>query len=182
MVFADVAVAAVKVGMLGAPDVVEAVAAELRKHPGVPVVLDPSWSRPQGRCLAATRLSPQCGTTCSRCSRHNAQSRRGGAPRRLPRPLPRGDGARRLHLRGTAAAAWLVKGDTAWGGSANDLLVDGTGQHWFSAPRIKTRNTHGTGCTLSSAIAAFLARGEPLGQAFVRPRPTLAKRYAGRGV
>ena len=178
MVFADVAVAAVKVGMLGAPDVVEAVAAELRKHPDVPVVLDPVLVATSGAVLgsdaviAAMRdhLFPLAGIITPNLAE---AERLAGFPVHSREEMVRAG----LHLRGTAAAAWLVKGGHGVGGSANDLLVDGTGQHWFSAPRIKTRNTHGTGCTLSSAIAAFLARGEPLGQA-VRQ----AKAYLGQAL
>ena len=59
----------------------------------------------------------------------------------------------------------LVKGGHLAGDSASDLLLDGDGMHRFDAPRIATRNTHGTGCTLSSAITAELAKGVPLVQA-----------------
>ena len=55
-------------------------------------------------------------------------------------------------------SAILGKGGHS-GGSADDLLFAGGACHWFSSPRILTENTHGTGCTLSSAIAANLAKG-----------------------
>jgi hydroxymethylpyrimidine/phosphomethylpyrimidine kinase len=51
------------------------------------------------------------------------------------------------------------------GKTSDDLLFDGASYRLFSAPRVATRNTHGTGCTLSSAIAAFCARGFALGEA-----------------
>jgi hydroxymethylpyrimidine/phosphomethylpyrimidine kinase len=51
------------------------------------------------------------------------------------------------------------------GATSDDLLFDGGSYRLFSAPREATRNTHGTGCTLSSAIAAYLAHGLELGEA-----------------
>ena len=53
---------------------------------------------------------------------------------------------------------------------ANDLLVDGAGARWFEGRRIPTTNTHGTGCTLSSAIAANLARGMNIDRAVERAK------------
>ena len=64
------------------------------------------------------------------------------------------------------AGAVLVKGGhLAEGMSAADLFVDGGGERWVEAERIDTANTHGTGCTLSAAIAAALAKGAPLSEA-----------------
>jgi hydroxymethylpyrimidine/phosphomethylpyrimidine kinase len=60
------------------------------------------------------------------------------------------------------AAAVLVKGGHLTGQEVIDVLHDGRRVHRFRRPRLRTRNTHGTGCTLSAAIAAGLARGEPL--------------------
>ena len=178
MVFADVAVAAVKIGMLGAPEVVEAVAAELAKHPGVPIVLDPVLVATSGAVLgsdeviAAMRRHLFPISTVITPNLQEAERLAGFAVR------SREDMVRAAaHLRGTGAAAWLVKGGHGEGASANDLLIDATGQHWFSAPRINTRNTHGTGCTLSSGIAAYLARGEPLAHAIRH-----AKAYLGQAL
>jgi hydroxymethylpyrimidine/phosphomethylpyrimidine kinase len=61
--------------------------------------------------------------------------------------------------------AVLLKGGHLAGASSPDLLFDGREAHWLEAERVDTRNTHGTGCTLSSAIAAGLARGLPLADA-----------------
>ena len=59
----------------------------------------------------------------------------------------------------TTGADWvLMKGGHLKGQESDDCLMSLTERHWFSAPRIATENTHGTGCTLSSAIAAELAR------------------------
>jgi hydroxymethylpyrimidine/phosphomethylpyrimidine kinase len=77
-------------------------------------------------------------------------------------------------IRAIGPAAVLVKGGHLEGSaSSDDLFFDGDRMEWLSAERIATANTHGTGCTLSSSIAAYLARGETLrdavraGKAFV---------------
>jgi hydroxymethylpyrimidine/phosphomethylpyrimidine kinase len=75
-------------------------------------------------------------------------------------------------LRRLGAKAVLIKGGHAEGASAVDILVDGEGELRLEAPRIETGNTHGTGCTLSSAIAAELAKGAAL-----RDAATTAKAY-----
>ncbi len=61
--------------------------------------------------------------------------------------------------------AVLIKGGHGEGTEAVDVLFDGEGHHVLSLPRVATRNTHGTGCTLSAAIAAHLAEGQSLGAA-----------------
>ena len=68
--------------------------------------------------------------------------------------------AERLHR--LWAKALLITGGDAAGETADDFYFDGAELRVFSAPRVATRNTHGTGCTLSSAIAAFLGRGYAL--------------------
>ena len=73
------------------------------------------------------------------------------------------EAARRIHKLG--AASVVVKGGHLQGDEAIDLLFDGRTFTEFRAPRIDTRNTHGTGCTFASAIAAHLARGEALADA-----------------
>lgn len=71
--------------------------------------------------------------------------------------------------RPAAARTVLVKGGHL-AGDAIDLLFDGREFHSFSAPRLSTRNTHGTGCTLSSAIAALLAQGRPIVEAVAQAK------------
>ena len=74
------------------------------------------------------------------------------------------------------ARAVLIKGGHR-AGDATDLLFDGVEWREFPAPRLDTRHTHGTGCTYSAAIAALLARGEPLAAAVAR-----AKRYVHEAI
>jgi hydroxymethylpyrimidine/phosphomethylpyrimidine kinase len=74
--------------------------------------------------------------------------------------------------------AVLVKGGHAEGDESVDILLDAAGRmQRFAAPRVATRNTHGTGCTLSSAIAAGLARGLDLSEAV-----TEAKDYVSAAI
>lgn len=63
------------------------------------------------------------------------------------------------------ARAVLIKGGHTWENEATDYLFSKDGYETFSHSRIESRNTHGTGCTLSSAITAYLAQGEPLSNA-----------------
>ena len=76
--------------------------------------------------------------------------------------------ARALHLMG--ARNVLIKGGHMSEGVVTDILFDGSNFTRFTAPRVLSRNTHGTGCTLASAIAAFLAQGEPLPGAVLRAK------------
>ena len=71
--------------------------------------------------------------------------------------------ARALHELG--AGAVLLKGGHATAAKATDIFFDGTDLHHVSAPWVESRNTHGTGCTLSAAIAANLALGQSVSDA-----------------
>lgn len=100
------------------------------------------------------------------------------AARLVDRPVPDGeaamrDVAERIHRLG--AAAVLVKGGHLGGRTAIDVLFDGTDFQTFTAERVDTRNTHGTGCTLSSAIAAGLGRGAALPQAIADAKAYLTE-------
>jgi hydroxymethylpyrimidine/phosphomethylpyrimidine kinase len=64
----------------------------------------------------------------------------------------------------------LLKGGHAAGAEVSDVLADADGIHRFRSPRLETRHTHGTGCTLASAIAAGIAQGMPLPLAVARAR------------
>ena len=65
-------------------------------------------------------------------------------------------------LQGMGAANVLLKGGHLTGRHSSDILYDGSEFHYFTAERMFTSNTHGTGCTFASAIATYLAQGEPL--------------------
>jgi hydroxymethylpyrimidine kinase/phosphomethylpyrimidine kinase len=166
-IFADVKVAAVKIGMLGTGAIAEAVADRLTRHKPPFVVLDPVLAATSGDSLGTpdlvavirdkllpqvTLITPNLAEAAQLTARAMAQDIDGMA-----------DQARRLATSG--ANAVLVKGGHLPGPEACDLLVDGAGEHLFRAARVTTKNTHGTGCTLSAAIAAFLAQAHPLTEA-----------------
>ncbi len=160
-VFADVAVAAVKIGMLADAPIVDAVADRLRAHRASAVVLDPVLVATSGDSLGTPETVDALRRTLLPLATLITPNLPEAA-RLADRPVPRDVAAMRDVARALGAAgarAVLVKGGHLGGATAVDVLFDGHGFEEFEAPRIETRNTHGTGCTLSSAIAAYLALG-----------------------
>lgn len=164
MVFADIRVDAVKIGMIANAEVAEAVARALTQHRGVPVVLDPVMIAKGGAALLdpqavavlkerllplATLLTPNLPESAALLGEPDAQSRDAMTAQ-----------ASRLATLGPAAI--LMKGGHLAGQDSPDCLVSGEEICWFEGARIAGGNTHGTGCSLSSAIAAELAKGQPL--------------------
>jgi hydroxymethylpyrimidine/phosphomethylpyrimidine kinase len=163
-VFADLAVAAVKIGMLGGPEVIQTVAEGLEDR-GVPLVLDPVMVAKSGDALLpddavvvlrnkllplADLLTPNLPEAARLLETSAATSEAEMA-------------AQGQALLALGARAVLMKGGHGGGARCVDLLVTGDGGPLrLEAPRRDTRNTHGTGCTLSSAIAAGLAKGQGL--------------------
>lgn len=171
-VFDDLAINAVKIGMVGGADVIEAVAERLRHHltrRPVPVVLDPVMIAKSGDALLpdaaisamVTGLFPLASLLTPNLPEAAAL---------LSLPPARTENEMRQQgqaLRAKGVAHVLMKGGHATSDICTDLLV-GPQAQTFSAPRQYTKNTHGTGCTLSSAIAAGLAQGLSLPQAVDR--------------
>ena len=163
-VFADIDVAAVKVGMIATAAIAGAVAACLVRHRPRFVVLDPVLAASSGDALGEDdvaaavldKLFPLADLVTPNMP-EAARLAGIGTPEDTPAL------GRMLLARGGRAV--LIKGGHAGGESSDDLLVTHTGMRLFSGPRIATQNTHGTGCTLSSAIAAFVARGYDLPEA-----------------
>jgi hydroxymethylpyrimidine/phosphomethylpyrimidine kinase len=165
-VFSDLEVGAVKIGMLANAAAIEAVGAGLDRHRASNVVLDPVLLATSGEALlrpgAIDALRKLIGR--ARVLTPNL----GEAAALLNVPLARDETAMRSQaekLLTLGAKAVLIKGGHASGLESVDLLVDPNGCERFAAPRIATKNTHGTGCTLSSAIAAGLAKGLSLSAA-----------------
>jgi hydroxymethylpyrimidine/phosphomethylpyrimidine kinase len=163
-VFADLDVGAVKIGMVAGQATVEAIADALARWPQVPIVLDPVMVATSGARLLEpeavnalrVRLIPKAALITPNLPEAAAL---------LDEPVASTASAiaaqgRRLLVLGCTAV--LIKGGHGQGSESVDYLVDGRGTVALPAPRIATQNTHGTGCSLSSAIAAGLARGEPL--------------------
>src|SRR6516164_8470104 len=166
-VFSDLAVNAVKIGMLSQPAVIAAVAAGLDRYDQRNVVLDPVMVAASGDPLiveAAVAVLRDLLLPRARLITPNLPE----AARLLSEPVAAGRAAveqqaARLIERG--ARGVLIKGGHGGGPESADFLLTGAGERWFAAPRIETNNTHGTGCTLSSAIAAELAKGAELAAA-----------------
>lgn len=168
-IFEDIRVDAVKIGMLGTPEVIDAVAEALERHRPPFVVLDPVMVAKGGdRLLAKEAESALCErllplTTVITPNLPEAAVLAGEAEIRERGEMPAL--ARKL-LERLAPDAWVyLKGGHLTESESPDLLLSRETSLTFEAPRISTKNTHGTGCTLSAAIAAQLGRGESVPEA-----------------
>jgi hydroxymethylpyrimidine/phosphomethylpyrimidine kinase len=166
-VFSDLAVGAVKIGMLSQPAAIEAVAAGLARYRATNIVLDPVMVASSGDRLIADdavavlrdKLIPKALVITPNLPEAAAL---------LDEPIAQSETqmqAQAQQLLALGARAVLIKGGHSKGAESVDLLVEPNAVARLAAERIPTRNTHGTGCTLSSAIAAGLAKGVPLAEA-----------------
>jgi hydroxymethylpyrimidine/phosphomethylpyrimidine kinase len=166
-VFSDLAVDAVKIGMLSQVSTIEAVAAGLDRHKARNVVLDPVMVATSGDRL----LNPAAVDALRRLLIPRAVVITPNLPEAaalLDADVAAGEAAMRTQaerLIAIGAKAVLIKGGHGSGAESVDLLAGPYGITRLAAPRIETQNTHGTGCTLSSAIAAGLAKGMALADA-----------------
>jgi hydroxymethylpyrimidine/phosphomethylpyrimidine kinase len=166
-VFSDLAVGAVKIGMLSQPAVIDTVAAGLARHGQTNVVLDPVMVAASGdRLLADAAIDVLRRALIPRAMIVTPNLPEAAAL--LGGPIARNEAdmreqAERLLKLGCRAV--LIKGGHAEGPESVDLLVEPTAVARLTAERVATHNTHGTGCTLSSAIAAGLAKGQDLATA-----------------
>jgi len=158
-VFADIRVDAVKLGMIANAAIAEAVADCLEQHRPAHLVVDPVMVAKGGARLLAEdavtavreRLLPLASVITPNLPEAAALLDTDEITTRVEMP----DLARRLLALGPQAV--LLKGGHLGGANSPDLLLTGDGETWLVKPRIATRNTHGTGCTLSAALAARLA-------------------------
>ncbi|HEY9250856.1 MAG TPA: bifunctional hydroxymethylpyrimidine kinase/phosphomethylpyrimidine kinase, partial [Rariglobus sp.] len=158
--FADVRIDAVKLGMLGSAEAAATVAAALRRHHVRRIVVDPVMVSKSGHHL----LAPDAVATLRReilplaeiitPNLPEAEVLLGGRPLRSLDDMRAA--ARALHRLGPRLV--MVKGGHLDGPESIDVIDDGVTQTELRSPRIPTKNTHGTGCTLSAAIAALLPR------------------------
>jgi hydroxymethylpyrimidine/phosphomethylpyrimidine kinase len=165
-VFSDLDVAAVKIGMLGNAAITAAVIAGLERHKARNIVLDPVLVASTGadllRADAMDALKRLIG--CASLVTPNLFE----AAALLDVTLARDENemqAQGLALLALGAGAVVIKGGHSGGSESVDVLVEPGGCSRFAAPRQATKNTHGTGCTFASAIAAGLAKGHPLAEA-----------------
>lgn len=160
-VFNDLAIGAVKIGMLSQGDVMRAIADQLDALCAVPVVFDPVMVAASGDPLVADDAVAVLKTTLlSRA--HLITPNLHEAARLLNGTVAANE--HEMEVQGQAlldlgARAVLMKGGHSEGEESVDLLVTPDGVMRVTSPRHETTNTHGTGCTLSSAIAAGLAKG-----------------------
>ena len=163
-VFGDLDVKAVKIGMVAQLTTIDAIAAGLTRWSPKHIVLDPVMVATSGdRLLAAdaveglrTKLIPRAALLTPNLPEAAALL---DEPVAVSEAAIESQGQRLLAM---GCAAVLIKGGHGQGAESTDYLVSGNGSIALPAPRIATRNTHGTGCSLSSAIAAGLAKGEDL--------------------
>lgn len=165
-VFDDIRPAAVKVGMVSSPGIIEAVARALERHRAENIVVDPVMVATSGARLidedavAALRARllpladvitpnmPEAEVLCGFAANDDASMERAAR-----------------ELAGLVRGAVVVKGGHG-AERADDVLVTAEGAVvWLRSPRVDTKNAHGTGCTLSSAIACGLAKGLPMEEA-----------------
>ncbi len=170
-IFQDIVPDAVKIGMVSSAPLIQAIAAKLRQYAVQRLVVDPVMVSTSGsRLLApeaqealerellplATVITPNIPEAIALTGMDiHTPEEMILAARHLARKFP--------------GVAILIKGGHAVN-DANDLLVEGEKEEWFPGKRVETSNTHGTGCTLSSAIAANLALEYPLSQAIRRAK------------
>jgi hydroxymethylpyrimidine/phosphomethylpyrimidine kinase len=185
-VFADLTVGAVKTGMLGGLATIDAIAAALKRWSPPFVVLDPVMVATSGdRLLPAdavdalrTKLIPLASIITPNLPE---------AAVLLSEPLAASDAAiesqgRRLLSLGCPYV--LIKGGHGHGSESIDYLVSASATVSLASPRLATKNTHGTGCSLSAAIAAGLAKGEDMdaavrnAKAFISAAIASADRFA----
>jgi len=179
-VFSDLAVGAVKIGMLSRVEAIAAVAAGLDRHKARNIVLDPVMVATSGdRLLAKNAVEALTRMLMPRAVLVTPNLPEAAAL--LGQPIAGNEDemeqqARALIKRG--AKAVLMKGGHGSGRQSVDLLVEADGSvARLAARRVATKNTHGTGCTLSSAIAAGLAKGLGLYDAAVA-----AKNYVSTAI
>jgi len=181
-VFDDIRVDAVKIGMLGTAAIARTVADVLRGRE-VPVVLDPVMVAKggdrllAGEAVAALRegLLPLCTVVTPNLPEAADLL---GEPEATDRAGMEAQAARLLAL---GPKAVLLKGGHLQGPDSPDLFASHDGLRWIDGPRVTTPNTHGTGCTLASALATWLARnGDPFA-ASVAAKTYTASAIAGAG-
>ncbi len=177
---ADIGAQAVKIGLLGSAEMVDVVALALQEAAaGVPIVLDPVLSSTSGTALLEpdgvhslmTTLLPMASLVTPNLDEAAALT---GRPVRTLEDMQAAAEA----LVGMGAGAALVTGGHLEGDELFDVLLDADGIRTYEGRRIDSRHTHGTGCTLSSAIAAGLAVGKSLSEAVAEAREFVRRAIA----
>ena len=160
-VFEDMRIDAVKIGMLANADIARAVAAALRRYRPARVVLDTVMLSKNGHALLAPdavaalreELVPLAALVTPNLDEAAALVGADGPATDETAMCRHGEA-----LRALGAPAVLIKGGHLGGAQSPDWFIDDTGSHRLGGARIAVKHTHGTGCTLSAAIAALIAQ------------------------
>jgi hydroxymethylpyrimidine/phosphomethylpyrimidine kinase len=168
-VVSDIGVDAVKIGMVGGAFAAEQIAARLERlraeQPGLPIVFDPVMIATSGAALADDATVAAFGRLMdiSTIATPNLPELKRLTSEEDPVTAA-------LHLVGEHGCAVLIKGGHDEGEALADALIETDNMTSWQGQRIETENTHGTGCTLASAIALFLAQGCSLSHSLARAR------------
>ena len=169
-VFTDIPPDAVKIGMVADAALIRVIAEKLDEYHAQNVVVDPVMVATSGaRLISEDAVEALVSLLLPRADIITPNIPEAEVLADLSITDREGMTAAAVRIYERAHAAVLIKGGHSVA-DANDLLVDGAGARWFAGRRIVTTNTHGTGCTLSSAIAANLARGMTLDTAVERAK------------
>ena len=163
-VFSDLDVGAVKIGMVAQAESIDAIASALSRWKPTHVVLDPVMVATSGDRLLAAEAVEALRTKLMRLASVITPNLPEAAAL-LDEPIARSEAeieSQGRRLLGLGCRAVLIKGGHGEGGESIDYLVSADKTIALAASRVATRNTHGTGCSLSSAVAAGLAKGEDL--------------------
>lgn len=178
VLFDDLEVHAIKIGMVSTVETIEVIAAFLEKHRDIPLVIDPVMVsksgfhllEPDAKEALIGRLLPLADLLTPNLPEAEVIT---GHPVTTTDEMKTAGEA--IHHMGPEHV--LIKGGHLSGRMATDLLYDGTRWQAYPSTRVQTKNTHGTGCTLSASLAANLAKGLPVQEAVRR-----SKNYIGRAI
>jgi len=164
-IIGDIGVDAVKVGMVPGAFAAEAIAKRLEKLENVPIVFDPVMIATSGSVLADDSTVAAFGKLMDVASIVTPN-----LPELSRLTSEEDPVAAALHLVGQHGCAVLIKGGHEEGDALADALIETDNMTSWQGQRIDTKHTHGTGCTLASAIATFLGQGDTLASAVERAR------------
>ena len=165
----DIGVDAVKIGMIGSAFAAEQVATRLERlkaeQPGISIIFDPVMVATSGAALADDATVAAFGRLMDVATLATPN-----LPELARLTSEEDPVAAALHLVGAHGCAVLIKGGHEEGDALADALIETDNMTSWQGQRIATTSTHGTGCTLASAIATFLADGSTLADAVARAR------------
>jgi hydroxymethylpyrimidine/phosphomethylpyrimidine kinase len=165
VILEDIGVDAVKIGMVPSAFAAEAIANRLEKLESIPIVFDPVMVATSGSELADDTTVAAFGRLMDIATLVTPNLPELGRLTSEEDPV-----AAALHLVGKHGCAVLIKGGHEEGDALADALIETDNMTSWQGQRIDTKNTHGTGCTLASAIACFLGQGDSLSSAVERAR------------